>query len=79
MRHTNSKIMDKNQELKAKRESSKLGGGQARVDRQQTVWVPLWGVIKFRFNVFYDKEEHLGNREHIGAYLQMVVGFGKRL
>ncbi len=36
MRHTNSKIMDKNQELKAKRESSKLGGGQARVDRQHS-------------------------------------------
>ena len=35
--------------------------------------------IKFRLNIFYDKEEHLGNREHIGAYLQMVVGFGKRL
>jgi len=35
--------------------------------------------IKFRFNMFYDKEEHWSDREHIGAYLQVVIGFGKRL
>lgn len=35
--------------------------------------------VKFRFNIFYDKEEHWSDREHIGAYLQVVIGFGKRL
>ena len=34
--------------------------------------------IKFRFNMFYDNEDHLNNRKHIGAYLQIVAGFGKR-
>lgn len=35
--------------------------------------------IKFRFNMFYDNEDHWNNRSHVGAYLQLVAGFGKRL
>jgi hypothetical protein len=35
--------------------------------------------IKLRFNMFYDREEHWNNRKHLGAYVQLIAGFGKRL
>ena len=35
--------------------------------------------LKIRVNLFYDNEDHWNDRNHVGAYLQLIAGFGKRL
>jgi len=34
--------------------------------------------LKLRLNLFYDNEDHWNNRQHLGAYVQLVAGLGKR-
>lgn len=35
--------------------------------------------LKLRLNFFYDNEDHWNNRQHVGAYIQLIAGLGKRL
>ena len=35
--------------------------------------------LKLRLNLFYDNEDHWNERNHIGAYIQLVAGLGRRL
>lgn len=35
--------------------------------------------LKIRLNLFYDNEQHWNNRKHVGAYLQLIAGLGRRV
>jgi len=35
--------------------------------------------LKVRLNFFYDNEDHWNNRQHVGTYIQLIAGIGRRL